>query len=116
MLLSRVSRGFAVIIKYDSLKIAIHLLRSSREYRRQTYASEGSKKRLFGLKICLFETFKDSGPFVKTRDLFLTIKQANFYVVSKFCVESLSRKFAVFLIAYTVSQLLMHILIHWLTP
>ena len=47
--------------------------------------------------------------------LFLSNKQANFFVVSKFCVEVVSRNFAVFLMAYGVSQLLMHILVHWLT-
>ena len=61
-----------------------------------------------------FQTFKDSGPFVKTRS-FLSSKQANFYVLSKFCVEAVSRNFAVFLMTYGVSQLLIHILMHWLT-
>ena len=73
-----------------------------------------AKKDFLASRSAFFETFKGSGPFVKTRS-FLTIKQANFYVVSKFCVEAVSRNFAVFLMAYSVSRLLMHILIHWLT-
>ena len=63
--------------------------------------------------------------FKNTRFLFV-IQTSNFYVVSKFCVEAVSQKFAVFLMTYGVSRLLMHILfiiiiiyyyilIHWLT-
>ena len=40
MLLSRVSRMFAPVIKCDTHEIAIHLRRSSREYKRRTYAPE----------------------------------------------------------------------------
>ena len=83
---------------------------------------KGAKKDFFASRSAFFETFKGSGPLVKTRS-FLTIKQANFYVVSKFCVEAVSQKFSCIFnglqrkpafntyfnsLAYTVSQTLIH--------
>ena len=51
---------------------------------------------------------------MKTRSFFVE-QTSEFCVVSKFCVEAVGQNFAVFLMAYSVSQLLMHILMHWLT-
>ena len=74
------------------------------------------KKKTFWLQDLPFLELLKTVVRLWRQDLFLVYQTSDFWVVSKFCVESLSRNFAVFLIAYTVSQLLMHILIHWLTP
>ena len=91
MLLSRVSRKFATVIKCDTHEITIHLLRSSREYRWQTYASEN---KILAQNIRFLKTV---WPFMKTISLFLLNKQAIFLAVSKFCLEVVSQNFAVFL-------------------
>ena len=63
------------------------------------------KTRFLASRAAFFETFEDSGPFVD---------QTSEFLCRKF-VEAVSQNFAVFLMAYTVSQLLMNILMHWLT-
>ena len=70
------------------------------------------KTRFLASRAAFFETFEDSGPFVKTRSFF--VDQTSEFLCRKF-VEAVSQNFAVFLMAYTVSQLLMNILMHWLT-
>ena len=69
MFLSRVSRKFTAIIKFDAHKITSHLLRES---------TDGElvplKTRFWPEISAFFQTFEDSRPFVKTKYFFVEKK------------------------------------------